>query len=441
MSQLWKKQASVAYGYSLTRLALNEYMYLEDMPAEGMLAEGMPEKISLYGEQFHQLLELHLQQSDCLEQIKVLRSRLQREMETVVAMTDCFRIYEYALNRVERRFRNEQPAVEADDAVFTEQLLAFVTGSDDTAVMNHRVQLVIGQLPVRFTKNKFYSMVREALSVYIGSDRSGLDNIMYLLRTGAMVALDNEKMEEYPRLAELLKHLRQLDFKTMTAADFENAGQMITMAGEQLYEYSENYQLLQEMINDLYVLQLTAADAVRDQHEESTAVSLLQQLLQLYHDTAGVDSEGEIMAYLHQLEGSQEHYYEKYQRLENAPEYKAGEEEWADKSRRVERLLSTSSFAELEAVTEEVPVDAALLDETATAFFEQLSGLFSACQKPVTRAVMASVLAILPVCFNSLDEIRNYIGGSLASCSDLAEKETSKELLQLIMESDGYAML
>jgi len=32
MAQHWRKQASVAYGYSLTRLALNTYMYFEELP-------------------------------------------------------------------------------------------------------------------------------------------------------------------------------------------------------------------------------------------------------------------------------------------------------------------------------------------------------------------------------------------------------------------------
>ncbi|MGL5436699.1 MAG: hypothetical protein ACRDBO_15050 [Lachnospiraceae bacterium] len=436
MNQLWKRQASVAYGYSLTRLALNEYMYLE-----GVADLNTPDKIRKYDQQFHQILELHTKNADCLEQIKTLRSRLQQDMEIIIAMIDCFRVYEYAINRVERRFQTGMPVSGDTDEAFTARLLEYVTGTGDTAVMNQRVQHVIGQLPIRFTRQKFYSMVKEALFVYIGSDQSGLDNIMYLLRTGAMLGIDEAQWDEYPQMKEMLATLERLVFKTITAEEYQNAAGLILLAGEQLDQYSERYQLLQQMVNDLYVLQLTGSDAVRNNNEEQSALSLLKLLLYQYQNIAAANAEDEILDYLHQLEGIQEQLYEKYQRLEGAPEYREGEEIWADKSRRVELLMSTSPFADLELRPAEKGADRLLVDQTAEAFIGQLDTLFAACQKPVMRAVMASVLSSLPICFNSLEDIRSYIKNSLAGCSDPAEKDACRELLQLIMESESYALV
>lgn len=59
----------------------------------------------------------------------------------------------------------------------------------------------------------------------------------------------------------------------------------------------------------------------------------------------------------------------------------------------------------------------------------------------MVRAIMATVLSNLPVCFNSLDEVSDYITNSFASCTDSAEKETSKELLQKLMEYEDYGMV
>ena len=53
------------------------------------------------------------------------------------------------------------------------------------------------------------------------------------------------------------------------------------------------------------------------------------------------------------------------------------------------------------------------------------------------RAVMAKILSDLPVYFNSIDEIQNYIRGSFESCTDEAEKETCKELLEELMNYEN----
>ncbi len=50
---------------------------------------------------------------------------------------------------------------------------------------------------------------------------------------------------------------------------------------------------------------------------------------------------------------------------------------------------------------------------------------------------MAKVLSDLPVYFNSIDEIKAYIEGSLKSCLDEAEKETCKELLEELMDDEN----
>ena len=109
------------------------------------------------------------------------------------------------MNRVERRFDETLPVAELSEEDFVHQVMGFLTATDDAATMNRRIQEVIGQLPVRFTRQKYYGMVREALSAYIGADSEALENIMYLLRTGAMVGLDTDKKTEYPELQAMLE--------------------------------------------------------------------------------------------------------------------------------------------------------------------------------------------------------------------------------------------
>ncbi len=436
MRQHWRKQASVAYGYSLTRLALNYYTYFSDADEEAV-----QESLKLADDQFHQILGACLAGEKPLDSLQKLRERVTREMEAVTAYADCFRIYEYALNRLERRFETDMPVVDADDEEFVDRLMHFLTNTNEAAVMNQRIQMIIGQLPIRFTRQKFYGMVMEALSAYIGSDQSGLDNMMYLLRTSAMVELTAEQKEGYHDLNVLLEQLGSLPLKELTGEQYRDAVLKIGYASEALYLFSDTWQMLQEMLNDIYVICLAREDAMKDTDKEENALFILNGLF-CQHE-AGVYGEiaDEITERLYLLEGVQEHYFEKYQRLDAAPEYQAGEDETAYYGRCVDKLLSSSPFVSMEENRGERTVDRKDVEEAANAFFARVEPVFAASPKPVVRAIMATVLSNLPVCFNSLDEVSDYITNSFASCTDSAEKETSKELLQKLMEYEDYGMV
>ena len=50
---------------------------------------------------------------------------------------------------------------------------------------------------------------------------------------------------------------------------------------------------------------------------------------------------------------------------------------------------------------------------------------------------MAKVLSSLPVFFQSLDEVQEYIRNSLVSCTDYMEKAITMKLITDMMEQDG----
>ncbi len=49
--------------------------------------------------------------------------------------------------------------------------------------INYKIQDVIGQLPVRLTKNKFFEMLSDGMSVYEGGTKESLNSFLYMIRT------------------------------------------------------------------------------------------------------------------------------------------------------------------------------------------------------------------------------------------------------------------
>lgn len=438
-TRLLKKQMTAAYQLSYVRLALNYVTLFETMAEEPKV----PEQFSFCLNRLNGLIAAFLDGKEAEEDIKDLRQELISKMEVVTAYVDCFQNYEYVLNRQERRFKT-MPENKYDDEEFTGLLMGFVTQIKDSMVINSRIKEIISQLPVRLTRQKFYSLVQEGLSVYIGSPKESLDDMMYILRTESMVELPKGMEQEHEGLFAFLKQLKQQNYKAMTANEYEEAVAGLVSASEELTCCSQLYQQLQEILNDLYVLVLARPQAVIDAAEEELYAGLTREVLENFESEAADFLSEDFTEQLISLEGRQEEFYERYLSKQLPKESEALRQD-ADyrKAVNIDRLLSGSIFAEIitdssfEEEKKEAVVDRPYLEKVANSYFEELDQVFSQVSKPVMRAVMARVLSELPVYFNSIDEVEAYIRGSLEGCLDEAEKEACKELLEELMDDEN----
>ena len=188
-----KKQISAACHYAYTRLALNYYMYYEVI-LEGDLLSSRLERLS----------------------------KTASAMEANTAYTDAFQAYEYVLNRLEGRFEPQlmgNRSVQPDEEEWTAEIMAYITDTDEAMVVNERIQSVVGQLPIRLTRNKFFAMVEEGLSVYKGGPVSSLDDMLYILRSEAMLARPEDMETGYEDLHSILREFERADFKAVTAEE------------------------------------------------------------------------------------------------------------------------------------------------------------------------------------------------------------------------------
>jgi len=438
-TRLIKKQMTAAYQYSYVRLVLNYYTLLETVAEEAPQTQQMTD----YLKRLNSLIGECISGKEVNKDLLALRKDMTREVEVLTSYADCFQIFEYILNRMERKFISSGKTNDGDEA-FLKRLMEFITDTSDSAVMNGRIKQIMGQLPVRLTKQKFYSLLMEGLSVYLGSPRENLRDMMYTLRTESMVSLPEGMEAGHKDIYEILQQFKRMNYRDMTFESYEEASAKLSYASQVLTDESGFYVMLQDVINDLCVLMFAKLDAVIDVSEEEfyrSVISGIQVKLDQEDFTVGED---EFLDQLTQLEGRQEAYYERYLKVEVLNEESADDADYI-RSMNVDRLLSGSSFAELmieegrETLSgeESAIVDKSYFDQQTEAYIHELEELFADAPKPVVRAVMAKVLSDLPVYFNSIDEIQEYVRGSLSSCLDHAEKETCMELLEELMDYEN----
>ncbi len=411
-----KRLLSAVYTYGFARLVLNYYSFCEMMGEDAELAD----RIRTMGDAFGALADGFLEGSPKTEEIDLLRRENASEMEILTAYADCLSIFEYVLNRMERRFVKKDPPP-CEPETLAEMVADLLTDSEAGAVPGEILRDIAGQLPVRYTKRKFCEMVSERLKIYTGIEKESFRNVLYMLRTAATLQRPEGMKEAQPELYESLRRLEEADYQNPDEAAFRRLTDELDKAASLLYRKMDIRQIYQNMIDDLYVLFLSRGEVIVDAQRDQTLRGLLAGIRSLFSKGSGAGIDAEITLGLSEIEGVQEaalsHIH--FREDETDPDL-----------RMIEKLLSGSPFVSLdEKRGESAQAELSWIEEETEGFLDELMQFLDGKPRPVIRAIMAAVFAQLPAAFNSISEAREYIEDSLLSCVDFAEREASIELI------------
>lgn len=438
-NQSEKKMLAAACRYAYSRFVLNYDMFYETMVRDGMKAS---ETIKEIQEEFQKLIGAFLRQEPFLEGLDQLRNRILQEMEVLTAYVEYFDTYEYVLNRIENRFSDGDFSA-MDDEELVDRIMEYIVSAGDTALQNERIRTVLGQLPMRFTKAKFFSIFTHALSVYEGTGKKNFSQVLDLLRQEALISLPRGMEEGHEKLHDILELMQNSCYRTLDQAQFKNLKDGLALAEEILLDDTSDGMMMVELVNDFYVIGLTRQETLMDNQEEELYHTILSKIYQSINQEEPLSDE-EMDPFLVQMEGRQERYYEQWSRyelkdLELDLNIQKGSS-YYESLQKVQRLLSTSSFMDLdveEEEEEEILLSKKAVEEMCGQLCRELEQAWKPLEKPVVHAFMAKLLSKLPMFFSFSDEIREFVGGCLSACTDGAEKAASVELICDIMESDN----
>lgn len=375
--------------------------------------------------------------------MKQLRQKITEKMDYFTSFTDCLICYEYVLNRMELKYVSEMELEKQLDSFEEEQyvreLCRYLFGQEDQSVIRDKVRLVIGQIPVRMTKNKFFEKISEAMTLYKGGDKSSLDDFVYMLRTAAMVYEPAYKGEEYPEFQEILEDLEGADYSSLPEEEYNRLAERLEQGAKQISRLTDFYYSMQKVVNGIYAMALIG----KYQTEETKLAAACQSI---WVCLAKGEYRDEM---LNPLEGRIEENLEKTSYLESVlfevkASYKKevkemGLTEFFEDFALVANLLSDSLFIDLDKVVSEEKADAAYVEQCREKLFRELEEKMSEVSRPVKRAIMGEVLEKLPMMFEKSSQIEEYIRVNLLGCQDKAEKCTVMTMLwDLVREESEW---
>ncbi len=380
--------------------------------------------------------------------LDMIRNNIMKHMEALTTYADSFQIYEYVLNRIEYRFKEEVEFIDEDE--LAREILNFIFDTEDNFIINEKIKEMIGQLPVRITKQKYFDIINDSIKPYLGGEASSLESYLYMLRTSAMLYKVENMDSKYPELWEKKEQLAHLDYQNLTREMFVSAKNTLQLATLILETETSVYYALQEIVNDVYTSLLCFPYAGMVQVEDEVPDDAQKAALKIISDINSVFATKEkkdifdgILDVFGELEGVQEQLLYETDKLESAfydvTQNHVGLVEslmlktTMNVLKRSQNLLSNSLFVDLEEKNEVVIIDETMMASEARKLEQELKDLFNGQDRIITRAIMANTINKVPVFFSNHKEVMDYVRYSLERCSDIFEKVACMEIIREIM--------
>jgi hypothetical protein len=404
-----------------------------------------------------------------VQRLDAARNEIINKMKILTAYTDILQIYEYVLNRIEYRFRDDLKEINNDE--FAAEILRYIFDTKDNVIINSKIKEVIGQLPIRITKSKYFDLIRDSISIYNGADCSSLDSYIYMIKNGAMLYTQDGMDTAYPDLLALKKEFETIDYNNFTKENYHTFSNKLGVATSQINARVDFYYGLQEIVNNLYVMIITAPYAYMEggyrlagiegemkyllyptEQEKNLFKAIIAEINERFLTEEKMPISADIEAKLSYTEGKQEVLLEEFEALEPVlSDIRTSHNNMVESMmlgrlfqclNTSQDLLGNSLFIELnktedyevcqdeQLVINNNKVNEAYIIKVQDELLNQFSELFQNSSKNVCRAVMANTINKMPVFFQSTKDVMDYVKNSLEQCHDLAEKNACVNIIK-----------
>ena len=444
LKEYYGKFMEINNKYAFIRLAMNYYTYyVVKQESDGI----MDADYDSYLKKVNCIIEKCAKDNnenvtEDIDTLNEIRDEIIGKVKDVTCYVDMYNIYEHAINRVEYRFRDDELPDGYSDENYTRKLMQYILEDEDNMMVNRKIKDVVGQLPLKLTKSKFYDMLSNGLSIYNGSTKDSVDDFLYMIKSSSMLEKTASMEESYPYLEEAFKQLKDIHFKEITNEQYEEAKDVLSEIAAYIDEQMDGAMMIQEILHDLLLVLYTNEFCVNDNIVKG-CVEIIKDTNLLFMNKFSPKTLEEIEDMFVMLEGTQEELYPKLssyditdQIMESYSENieKLGLKDVYDVVYKLPRLNSDSMFMELTVDEDNTTADEEYVKAKEEELYKEYTELFADNEKLINRAVMSASIAELPVFFNNISELQDYIYNTLSVCNDKAEKLACIEILNGIME-------
>ena len=264
-----------------------------------------------------------------------------------------------------------------------------------------------------------------------------------MIKSSSMLEKTASMEESYPYLAEAFKQLKDIHFKEITNEQYEEAKDVLSEIAAYIDEQMDGAMMIQEILNDLLLVLYTNEFCVNDNIVKG-CVEIIKDTNLLFMNKFSPKTLEEIEDMFVMLEGEQEKIYPLLASYDITDQIKESFSETISQLQldevyevvyRLPKLNSDSMFVEMEKEPDNSVADEDYIETKKKELCDEYAKLFKDNEKAVNRAVLSAAISELPIFFNNISELQDFIYNTLVTCNDKAEKLACIEILNGIMQA------
>ena len=366
---------------------------------------------------------------ESIEEIENIREEVKARVDAATAFLSAFENFNYVLSRKLPNKEYDGKEFDTDDEA--RKILAYIFEDDDNIAINSKIQRVISELPVRYTKGKFFDIIETSVDRYTGAEKKALKAFAYMVRQAGMI-YDLDNMQKlYPELADEFEYFKNFEFDKATKKQLLTESVKLNSTIARCSELTDDGILVMEVVNDLYAVLLNWDSINKEDAELEVEMITFTNESFANEDRSLEEFDVKMAEIFTKLEGKLEAIYEDLMGYEgtlfdvqNRFVNEASEFGYKDKYDDLYKcsiLKQGSLFADLNDLEDTGLTETADLDKLKGTLKSEFDRIFNEVDRSVRRGIMAQVIGSIPVYFENRTEVMDYIRSSLASCNSREE--------------------
>lgn len=444
MISLYQRNSSV-------RMILNYYTFAE------MLFENSKDKnieIENLNTELNLCIDNILNKNRCSDEVinklENLRIKNTNYVNILTTYTDIFSLYEHVINRIEYNYMSQDASLKEKalryenitEEDITRSVMRYILSENDNTIINEKISAVITELPVRMTKSKFYEHLTDAFYLYNNQEKQSLKDFSYMIKSNAVLETEHINGDSFKNLFELYTLFNNSSFENLSKDEFDNLKNALELAVDILNDTVSVHMLFQEILNDLFIIVLGKQYFLNETEEYNNLKTFFNVINNAEEDGFFNNFDDNISDIFTNTEGVQEEIAEKLSKydalLDDNKSYNEILESLMLKTQfdnlRIMRNLSSGSlFVSLENNTDNDLADEKYIENEVNGLITEFDNSFKNNEKILNRSRISVTLGTLPVFFNNITQMQDYIYDSLCNCRNSSEKTAVKEILLTII--------
>ena len=366
---------------------------------------------------------------ESIEEVEKIREEVKERVDAATAYLSAFENFNYVLSR--KLTNKDYDGKEFDTDEEARKILAYIFEDDDNIAINSKIQRVISELPIRYTKGKFFDIIETSVDRYTGGQKKALKAFSYMVRQAGMI-YDLDKMQKlYPELADEFEYFKNFEFDKAAKKDLLTESIKLNSIISRCSDLTDDGILVMEVVNDLYIALISGE--VVNREDSVLELEMIKYTNESFanEDMSLEEFDVKMAEIFTKLEGKLEELYE------NLITYEGTlfdiQNRFADKTvefnlknqyddlYKCSMLKQGSLFADLSDLEDTGIVETGDLDKLKDNLKVEFDRIFNEVDRSVRRGIMAQVIGSIPVYFENRTEVMDYIRSSLASCNSREE--------------------